>query len=71
MADYEGIWTRGGVNVEDLPDPFALPPEPPDNTPEAGEEEPESDLPTAPAAGAATRRPNGNGAAGNTAGEGV
>src|SRR6187399_2806347 len=29
MADYEGIWTRGGVNVEDLPDPFALPPEPP------------------------------------------
>ena len=50
---------------------FALPPEPPDNTPEAGEEEPESDLPTAPAAGAATRRPNGNGAAANTAGEGV
>ena len=29
MADYEGIWTRGGVNVEDLPDPFAPPPEPP------------------------------------------
>ena len=50
---------------------FALPPEPPDNTAEAGEEEPESDLPTAPAAGAATRRPNGNGAAANTAGEGV
>jgi len=50
---------------------FALPPEPPDNTPEAGEEEPESDLPTAPAAGAATRRTNGNGAAANTAGEGV
>ena len=50
---------------------FALPPEPPDDTPEAGEEEPESDLPTAPAAGAATRRPNGNGAAADTAGEGV
>ena len=50
---------------------FALPPEPPDDTAEAGEEEPESDLPTAPAAGAATRRTNGNGAAANTAGEGV
>ena len=23
MADREGIWNRGGVNVEDLPDPFA------------------------------------------------
>ena len=50
---------------------FALPPEPPDDTAEAGEEEPESDLPTAPAAGAAARRPNGNGAAANPAGEGV
>ena len=50
---------------------FALPPELSDDTPEAGEEEPESDLPTAPAAGAATRRPNGNGAAADTAGEGV
>ena len=53
---------------------FARPSELPDdaeNTAEAGEEEPESDLPTAPAAGAATRRPNGNGAAVNTAGEGV
>ncbi len=26
MADHDGIWTRGGVNVEDLPDPFAPPP---------------------------------------------
>ncbi len=53
---------------------FARPSELPDDaedTAEAGEEEPESDLPTAPAAGAATRRPNGNGAAANTAGEGV
>ena len=53
---------------------FARPSELPDdaeNTAEAGEEEPESDLPTAPAAGAATRRPNGNGAAADTAGEGV
>ena len=53
---------------------FARPSELPDdaeNTAEAGEEEPESDLPTAPAAGAATRRPNGNGVAANTVGEGV
>ena len=50
---------------------FAQPPEPPDDTAEAGEERFESDLPTAPAAGAATRRTNGNGAAANTAGEGV
>ena len=53
---------------------FALPPELPDdaeNTLEAGDGEPESSLPAAPIAGAAARRPNGNGAAGNTAGEGV
>ena len=33
MADYDAIWTRGGVNVEDLPDPLASPqplPEPAD-----------------------------------------
>jgi len=23
MADRDGIWSRGGVHVEDLPDPFA------------------------------------------------
>jgi penicillin-binding protein 1A len=28
MADYDAIWTRGGTNVEDLPDPFAPPPPP-------------------------------------------
>ncbi|MFZ1425432.1 MAG: hypothetical protein WAS21_01530, partial [Geminicoccaceae bacterium] len=53
---------------------FALPLELPDdaeNTLEAGDEEPESSLPAAPIAGAATRHPNGNGAAGNMAGEGV
>ena len=29
MAERDGIWTRGGANVEDLPDPFApiVPPE--------------------------------------------
>jgi penicillin-binding protein 1A len=33
MADYDGIWSRGGVNVEDLPDPFA-PTQPPLPEPE-------------------------------------
>ena len=38
MVDNEGIWSRGGVNVEELPDPFApaVPPEaeqPPVETP--------------------------------------
>ena len=28
MAERDGIWRRGGVNVEDLPDPFAPPPPP-------------------------------------------
>ena len=37
MADYDGIWSRGGVNVEDLPDPLAPPaPSPP---PPGAEEE--------------------------------
>ena len=27
MVDHDGIWSRGGVNVEDLPDPFAPPPD--------------------------------------------
>ena len=26
MAERDGIWSRGGTNVEDLPDPFAAPP---------------------------------------------
>ena len=30
MADRDGIWTRGGVPVEELPDPFALEPFPPE-----------------------------------------
>jgi penicillin-binding protein 1A len=30
VADYDGIWSRGGANVEELPDPFAQPPEPPE-----------------------------------------
>jgi predicted DNA-binding protein len=50
---------------------FALPPELPDDTAEVGEEGIASDLPAVPVAGAAARRPNGNGAAANTAGEGV
>jgi len=29
MAEYDGIWTHGGVNVEDLPDPFVSVPSPP------------------------------------------
>ena len=36
MVDNEGIWSRGGVNVEDLPDPFA-----PAAPPEAGQSPPE------------------------------
>ncbi|MFP5330060.1 MAG: transglycosylase domain-containing protein [Alphaproteobacteria bacterium] len=35
MADHDGIWSRGGVNVEELPDPFA-PAAPP--TPEGAEQ---------------------------------
>ena len=53
---------------------FALPPELPDdaeNTLEAEDGEPESSLPAAPVAGATARRPNGNGAAANAAGEGA
>ena len=33
MADNEGIWSRGGVNVEELPDPFAAAGPPPDAEP--------------------------------------
>jgi penicillin-binding protein 1A len=36
VVDNEGIWSRGGVNVEDLPDPFA-----PAVPPEAGQSPPE------------------------------
>ena len=50
---------------------FALPPELPNDTAEAGEEGRESDLPAAPVAGATARHPHGNGAAGNTVGEGA
>ena len=39
VADYDGIWSRGGVNVEDLPDPFAANPSPP--PPPQQEEQPE------------------------------
>ena len=38
MADYDGIWSRGGVPVEDLPDPFA--PLPPPEVPEPEPEKP-------------------------------
>ena len=38
MVDNEGIWSRGGVNVEELPDPFA--PEPPAEQPQPTEEKP-------------------------------
>jgi penicillin-binding protein 1A len=37
MADYDGIWSRGGANVEELPDPFAPRPAP-SQQPEEGEE---------------------------------
>jgi len=40
LADYDGIWSRGGVNVEDLPDPFAPTP-PPASTEPAGEQQPQ------------------------------
>jgi penicillin-binding protein 1A len=43
MTDYESIWSRGGVNVEDLPDPFAPAQPPPDAAP--GSEEPEEQKP--------------------------
>ena len=36
MADYDGIWSRGGVNVEELPDPLA--PTPPPQSEPAGEQ---------------------------------
>ena len=49
---------------------FAQPSELSDDTAEAGKEEPESDPPAA-VAGPAACRSNGNGAAGNTAGEGA
>ena len=26
MDDHDGIWSRNGQNVEELPDPFAPPP---------------------------------------------
>ena len=37
MTDNEGIWSRGGANVEELPDPFALEPLPGVELPEGGE----------------------------------
>jgi penicillin-binding protein 1A len=33
MADHDGIWSRGGTNVEELPDPFAPAPVPPAEPP--------------------------------------
>jgi penicillin-binding protein 1A len=40
VADHDGIWSRGGVNVEELPDPFAdsHPPPPPAIEPDPGEQ---------------------------------
>ena len=43
MADYDGIWSRGGANVEELPDPFApapAPAAPPPDTPGGEQAEP-------------------------------
>jgi penicillin-binding protein 1A len=40
MADYDGIWSRGGANVKELPDPFARPGEPPALSPDSSEEAP-------------------------------
>ena len=39
MADHDGIWSRGGVNVEELPDPF-VPLQPP---PAEGSEPPQQE----------------------------
>jgi penicillin-binding protein 1A len=44
MADYDAIWTRDGGNVEDLPDPFAPPPQTP-LEPSDGAGEPEKPRP--------------------------
>lgn len=38
MADYDGIWSRNGLNVEELPDPFGT--APPPETPAEGEPQP-------------------------------
>ncbi|HEX6604445.1 MAG TPA: transglycosylase domain-containing protein [Sphingomicrobium sp.] len=40
MADRDGIWSRGGVPVEELPDPLASPPPPPFTTIEDFEPQP-------------------------------
>jgi penicillin-binding protein 1A len=40
LADRDGIWTRGGLPVEELPDPFAAEPIGPSGTPE-GQTEPD------------------------------
>jgi penicillin-binding protein 1A len=40
MADYDAIWSRGGVNVEDLPDPLAPPAPVPPPTDATDEGEP-------------------------------
>ena len=40
MADYDGIWSRGGINVEELPDPFASTDEPPSLRPDREGEKP-------------------------------
>jgi penicillin-binding protein 1A len=39
MADNDAIWTRGGTNIEDLPDPFAPPPVQPEPATEGTEPE--------------------------------
>jgi len=41
LADRDGIWTRGGVPVEDLPDPFGIEPIAPQPSPDG---QPELDL---------------------------
>ena len=38
MADRDGIWSRGGTPVEELPDPFAPPQPPPDQALPEGQE---------------------------------
>ena len=40
MADYDGIWSRNGANVEELPDPLAPVPPPPVPTDEQPEQPP-------------------------------
>jgi penicillin-binding protein 1A len=45
MADHDGIWSRGGVNVEELPDPFAPAPQQPQQQRQPDQPPPDDELP--------------------------